>query len=122
MPTTRFTSQLELSWCEGEKDALRTKTMRFRNPMNEGLSMLSWERVDVRGCEWMAKMCLYWSALRFSSLSSLVASSFVGRAGASKGVRFVVEVLSVASEIEVEVADRAAIAIAIARTFLLRGR
>lgn len=105
-----------------EGDVLRTKTMRFRNPMSEGLSTLSWERVDVRGCEWMAKMCLYWLALRFSSLPSLVASSFVDTGGVDKGVRFVVEVMSVASEMEVEVADREAIAIAVARLFVLRGK
>lgn len=77
--------------------------MRFRNPMKEGLSTLSWERVEVRGCEWMAYRCLYWpwSGLRSESSSS-------GIMGSGGGARFVGG-LSAVNEIEVEVADREAI-------------
>lgn len=76
--------------------------------------------MDVLGCEWMAKMCLYWSRLCFSLVSSSAASSFAGRVGtddeASKGVRLVVEALSGVSEMEVEVAERA---ITIVSVFIL---
>lgn len=93
------------------KNALRTKTMRLRNPMNEGLSTLSRERVDVRGCEWMGKMCLYWSTLRFSLVSLPTVPLSLDTFGASNRLVVEEEVLP-GMEVAVEVAEREAVAIA----------
>lgn len=38
-----------------------TMTIRLRKPTNEGVSVASWESVDVRCLAWIAKMCLYLS-------------------------------------------------------------
>lgn len=87
--------------------------MRFLKPMKEGLSTESWLRVEVRGCEWIAKMCLYLLLLRVCSFSPRVSGGVGGGDSAVVGIVVDLGVAetsgSVVSEMEMEVADREAI-------------
>lgn len=47
------------------RDLLSTKTIRFRNPRNEGLCGVSWERHDGLALEWVARTCLYFNWVTF---------------------------------------------------------